>query len=76
MKEPVKILTIEQAVAVMDSISASPALPSTLWDWQKEALSFIKEYINASTCQHEFLSGPLMTICKKCKGTFPNKQTL
>lgn len=76
MKEPIKYSTIDEALAVMDSVCESPCLPSTLYDWQKEAYAFIKAHIEKINCQHSFQSGPLMTVCTKCKATFPNKQTL
>ena len=39
------IENIEQACAIMDSVCASPALPSSLYDWQKEAWKYIRDYI-------------------------------
>ena len=50
-----------------------------------QALKTIYAYINESQktsansqsmpCSHEFLSGPFMTGCIKCKATFPNRQS-
>jgi hypothetical protein len=48
MSEPVVYQNVEQACAVLDSICESPSLPSTLYDWQKEAWRFIRAYIKES----------------------------
>jgi hypothetical protein len=48
MSEPVVYQNVEQACAVLDSVCASPSLPSALYDWQKDAWCFIRAYIKES----------------------------
>ena len=81
----VEYTNIEQAIGVLDSVCASSVLPHSLYDWQKDAWVYIRAYIMESQktsadsqsmpCSHEFLSGPFMTGCIKCKATFPNRQS-
>ena len=47
---------IDQAMGVLDSVCASPALPSSLYDWQKEAWAYIRAHIKepkTKTCQND-----------------------
>jgi hypothetical protein len=81
----VEYTNVEQACGVLDSVCASPALPSSLYDWQKDAWVYIRAYITESQktsansqsmpCSHEFLSGPFVAVCTKCKASFPNRQS-
>ena len=36
---------VDQAIGILDSLCASPALPSKLYDWQKEAWTYVRSYI-------------------------------
>jgi hypothetical protein len=60
--------TIEQACNVMDSMYASSTLPSSLYDWQKEAWECIRTYINESQKHHIQQQGmPQMKVCMVCR---------
>ena len=59
---------VEQACGVMDSVCASPALPPSLYDWQKEAWEYIRAYINttAPCCSVGHAIGKIYPRCPCC----------
>ena len=67
---------VEQACCVMDSVCDSPALPANLYDGQKKAWKYIREHIQSISCSHEFISGPFLAVCIKCKKSFPSKLSI
>ena len=72
MREPVVYQNVEQACAVLDSICASPSLPSALYDWQKDAWYFICAHIKEGTPSASHNSESTQLKCVSCGSIVPS----